>query len=278
MPSDPRGPDRRLRFPLRARARLPQAHAHATATALRSHRERGRPVRLPGVRRQCAGARKSPGAQRGAGLDRKTHQPDRSQRRAHIFSWARSTWICRCRAMPSAAHCGMQRLHSRLSRRAPSSGLIGSMPGDAFPISPSSCKASIPVEFRRAIGNRDLRLRRLPARLPVEQIRAPTSRGGLRPRHGLDRTRTRRAFCLEQAEFLENSRQRDTAHRLRAVVAQYRGRARQCAEPRPSCIEALREPARAYPRLWCASTSLGPRTARPLVPSLTRGALVSAAR
>ena len=79
-----------------------------------------------------------------------------------------------------------------------------------------------------------LRLRRLPARLPVEQVRARGGRARLqgraqRARPGL----ARRALRMDEGGVRgAPRRQRHPPHRLRAMAAQYRGRAWQRAAQR----------------------------------------------
>ena len=114
--------------------------------------------------------------------------------RARISSWARSTPTCRCRSTPPRrAHCGTcTRVHRRLpdrrdrravrARRAP----LHLLPHDRAAGQHSRGAAAADRQPR-------LRLRRLPARLPVEPLRAgrgakPTSR----VRNGLDDADARR--------------------------------------------------------------------------------------
>jgi ferredoxin len=72
-----------------------------------------------------------------------------------------------------------------------------------------------------------VRLRRLPARLPVEQVRLTQRRTGFRGEKRPRRLEPGRAFFLERAGFSgADGRQRDLPHRIRALVEEYRRGAR----------------------------------------------------
>ena len=98
-----------------------------------------------------------------------------------------------------------------------------------------------PGRIPRGDGQPHLRLRRLPARLPVEPLREVSGGTRLsrapRPR----RAAARRPVPLERGGIPgAHRRQRDPPHRLRALAAQRRRRARQCAARRAEVIAALR--------------------------------------
>ena len=164
----------RVRLPLRARPRLPQGHARAAAAARRRASGRGRRLRPPRLHRQRAGAR---GRARGEGrarLARQAHAAAVARRAARGSSWARSTPTCRCPSTPPVSdalrhlHALPRHLSDRRDRRARTSSTRGA----ASRISPSSSRAAFPEPLRPLIGNRDLRLRRLPARVSLEPLRA----------------------------------------------------------------------------------------------------------
>ena len=82
-------------------------------------------------------------------------------------------------------------------------------------------KGSIPEDLAAADRQSRLRLRRLPARLPMEQVRASRGRGRFR---GAQRPRRRRPGHVVRLDVgrvrAAHGRQRDPAHRLRALAAQ----------------------------------------------------------
>ena len=113
---------------------------------------------------------------------------------------------------------------------------------------------AIPVELRAADRQPRLRLRRLPAGLPVEQVRAGGAGGRLRR---AQRARSRdagRPVRLERRGVPRaGTGSADPAHRLRTLAAQHRGRARQrfdvAVGDRAHCVRAS-----IIRRRWCAST------------------------
>jgi epoxyqueuosine reductase len=113
---------------------------------------------------------------------------------------------------------------------------------------PSPCAAD---------GQPHLRLRRLPAGLPVEPLRAPDARGDFAPRHGLDRATLVELFAWEESEFeerLAGSPIRRIGHeRWLRNIAVALGNA-------PRSDGRAQRPAltrRTIPQQWCASTSPG---------------------
>ena len=112
---------------------------------------------------------------------------------------------------------------------------------------------AIPEELRAAHGQPHLRLRRLPAGVPVEQVREGRQRSRLR---GAQRPRlrgARRSLRLDRGGIQPALRGLgDPAHRPRAVAAQHRGGAGQRADRPPSWRRWNR--AATIRRSWCAST------------------------
>ena len=118
-------------------------------------------------------------------------------------------------------------------------------------------RTAIPIEFRKAHGQPHLRLRRLPAGLPLEQVRA--RRRGERL-HAAPRSGRRGAGGAVRMERRGISgahrRERDPAHRVRVLAAKHRRRARQCADDAGSRCKRSRRGATTR-RRSCASTCSG---------------------
>ena len=102
-----------------------------------------------------------------------------------------------------------------------------------------------------------LRLRRLPAGVPVEQLRAGGGAPGLQgaPRTGCAAPRD--AVLLDaRAVRGPDRRFGDPSHRPRTLAAQHRGGARQCADERRGAARARSSTPRTT-RRWCANTCTG---------------------
>ena len=207
----------RLHLALRPGTRLPQAHAPAAAEALRPHCRGDRTVRLSGLRRQRAGAGEGARAQRGLGLDRQAHQPDRSQRRARISFSARSMWMSSCPPTPpSTAHCGT------------CSACIPACPtGRHRRAVPAGCPALHLLSHHRARRARFRSSCAAPSAIastgattassscPWNKFARPAAEKDFAVRHGLDRAALVALFAWSEAEFLEKTeRQRHPPHRL----------------------------------------------------------------
>ena len=228
---DPRRPTSRA---TRSAATTTRCCARGSQKLADAHRRRGRPVRLSRVHRQRAGARSR--ARREGG--------PRLARQAHAAAHARSRLVllprrdlhrpaAADRRRPTADHCGTcTALHRRLPDAARSSRPTSSTRGAASPISRSSSTAAIPEALRPLIGNRvygcdDCQLACPWNRFAQADARSGFRRGAPRPRR---RRAGRRCSRGREAEFdARMRRQRDPPHRLRALAAQPRGRARQRA-------------------------------------------------
>ena len=255
-------PDAGHGLAVRARPRLSQGAALAAAAAGRraGRRRSGRSaIASSPIRRRCSKS---------------------SWRRAAASAGAASTrW--RCRAMParcsssarstststlppSAAGRRALRQLQRLHRHLPDASDRRAVPARcaALHLVPDD-RASGADSGRAAAADRQphLRLRRLPARLPVEQVRAAFARCPTSTRATASTPR-RCSSCGRGARpsSCAHRRQRDPPHRLRALAAQPRGRrsAMRCAPAATRSIAvALAGAARGGERRWCASTSTG---------------------
>jgi hypothetical protein len=231
----------------------------ALAAARRPARRRGRALRLPRLRRQRAGAREGARAQRRARLDRQAHQPDPRDDGSWFFLGEIYTDLPlpvdapAPRTAAAAAPAFPPARPARSSRRTE--------------LDARRCISYLTIELRgadprgAAPGARQphLRLRRLPARLPMEQVRAG-SRRRTRLRHP---PRPRRA-ALAEPVGVDRKRVRgrtggfrDPPHRPRVAGcatspsrSATRRAHRQCWR---RCVAA------GSPRHWCANTWLGAR-------------------
>jgi hypothetical protein len=160
-----------LRLTLRTGARLSQAHARPTRQTGQTHRSGTGPVNTaPLWIARRFGARA--GGERGARLDRQKHHADQRQGRVVVFSGRdlhRYPFTRRSTAGDGALWqlpCLPRYLPHRCFHRPLGAGCAQS----AFPTSPSSTTASHPGIAAPEHGQPHLRLRRLPNRLPLEQI------------------------------------------------------------------------------------------------------------
>src|SRR5258708_5455765 len=225
-----RGSRKRLRLALRAGTRLPQGAARQAAGARRSHDAGARALPLSCLHRQRAGD---------GSLARGGERPGLA-RQAHTAALAR----CRFSVLPGRALCEPRPGEGRECHRALRNlrALHRHLPdaGDRRPL-PARCTALHLVSHHRAPrhdsrgtasahGQPDLRLRRLPARVSLEQVRERQRGSGFRraqrPRFG----GASRSLRVERGRIQSALRRlRDPAHRARTVAAQHRCRAWECA-------------------------------------------------
>ncbi len=215
-------------------------------------------VRLPRVRRQRAGARERAGAQCGPGLDRQAHQPDRARCRLVVLPRARSSPTCRCRWTHRPARTAAAAAPA--SRPAPpgrSWRPIGSMPGAASPTSPSSSTVRSRWSCARPSATASTAAMTASWCARGTSLRAPPPTRTSRCATAWMPPRLTELFrWSEVAVRGAHARLGDLPHRLRALVAQHRGGARQCAALGAGAGRAARTRRRTLPR-WCASTCTG---------------------
>ena len=245
-----------LRRALRARPRLPQGAARPAAAALRSHRGRGRAVRLPRLHRLGAGDGSRARRARGAGLARQAHAAARAATRARWFFLGEIYCDLPLPVdAPETEHCGTCR---RCIDVCPTQAIVGPYQLDA-----RRCISYLTIEHKGADprgaaaphGQPRLWLRRLPARVPWNSF-AQARRGSRtsRARNGLDAATLVELFAWTEDDFDERLRgSRDPPHRLRALAAQPRGRPRQRAGARRRSSRRC-VPAWTIPRRWSGST------------------------
>ena len=191
-----------------------------------------RPVRLSRLRRQRAGAGEGAGPQCRPRLDRQAHQPASRATPARGSSSGRSSPTCRCRrTQPASAHCGT--LHAPASR--PVRPRRSSAP---YRLDARRCisyltiehHSAIPLELRPAIGNRIYGCDDCQLVCPWNKFARAASHPDFKVRHGLDAARLTDALRLDGGAVRgAHAGVGDLSHRLRALVAQHRGGARQCA-------------------------------------------------
>ena len=100
---------------------------------------------------------------------------------------------------------------------------------------------SIPGALRPLIGNRVYGCDDCQLACPWNRFAQPTAEPDFAVRNGLDDATLVDLFAWSENDFNDAPRrQRDPAHRLRAVAAQPRGRAGQRGDHRPRVVAALR--------------------------------------
>ena len=153
---------------------------------------------------------------------------------------------------PSTAHCGTC---SACMPACPTGAIVAPYRLDArrcISYLTIELAGSIPLEFRRAIGNRIYGCDDCQLVCPWNKFARPTAEKDFAVRHGLDHAQLVELFAWSEAEFLEkHPRQRHPPHRLRALAAQHRRRARQradlagadrvAAQPRAAPLALVRE-------------------------------------
>ena len=220
-----RRPRTRLRLALRARPRLPQGAARAARAARRPHRRArwGRSaIACSPTARRCWRSR-SP---RKAGLGWRGKHTLLLTREAGSYFFLGEIYTDLPLPVTPPVDDALRHLHAlhrRVSRPAPSSRPTSSTRGAASPTSPSSS----PAHSRAAApAHRQprLRLRRLPARVPVEPVRASRRARPISPRCATASTTPLWSSCSRGRRRSSTAApERDPAHRLRALAAQHRG-------------------------------------------------------
>ncbi len=118
-------------------------------------------------------------------------------------------------------------------------------------------RTAIPVEFRKALGNRIYGCDDCQLVCPWNKFARFAAESDFTPRHGLGRRETGRAVRVERrAVSGAHRRQRYSPHRLRMLGEEHRGRARQRSDDAMRSCRAL-ESRRDDRRRWCASTCSG---------------------
>jgi epoxyqueuosine reductase len=241
-------------------ARLSQGAAPAAAASGRPAGGRGGPAGPPRVHRFGAGAGSGTGhaAPAWAGVA-STRWPWHA-RRGRCSSWARSSSTWRCRRMSRPARtAAVQRLH----RRLPHAGHRRALPAGRAALHQlpdhRTCRRHRPGTAP-AHRQPHLRLRRLPARLPLEQVRAaqprcPTSTNA----QGLADATLLRCGHWSEADFLQRTEgspiRRIGWTRWRRNLAVALGNAWRATGMRP-WRRRCAKPGHGLTR-WCASTSTG---------------------
>ena len=249
----------RVRRALRARPRLPQGAAQparaARASASRTTSARSVIACSPTARRCSKSRSRRSRASAGAASTRCCSRATW----ARIFSWARSTPICRCRSRRAVtAHCGtLHRVHRRVPDRRDRRA-VRARRAALHLVSDDRAEGQHSRGAAAADRQSRVRLRRLPARVPVESTArvprpTPISRRAQRSR----RRGAIALFAWTEAEFLSNAEgsaiRRIGYERWSRNVAVGAG---QCADADPAILSGVAARA-TIRRRSCASTSRG---------------------
>ena len=229
-----RRPDAGLRLPLCARARLPQGDSSAARPRWRDRLAAA--VGADGYRAFTDSApvlEKALARDAGLGwIGKHTNLLDR-----HAGSWFFLGEIFTDLPLPvdapATAHCGSC---TACIDVCPTRAIVAPYELDArrcISYLTIELDGPIPEEFRAAIGNRIYGCDDCQLVCPWNRYAQLAAEPDFPPRHGLDGPQLTVLFGWTEAEFLDaHGRQRDPPHRLRALAAQRRGRARQCARRR----------------------------------------------
>ena len=214
---------------------------------------------LPRVHRQRARAGESAGARRRPRLDRQAHQPDRPARRLLVLP--RRDLHRPAAAGRRAGEIALRQLHG-LHRRLPDAGHRRALRARCAPLHLLPDDRARRVRSRRSSAPRSATASTAATTASwcapgtgMRKVTAePDFRAAARPRRAKP---GRRCSAGARSSFsTRDGRQRDSTHRLRALAAQRRGGARQCAADAGGrrCTRIARATTRAS---WCASTCAG---------------------
>jgi len=218
----------RVGFGLCARPGLSQGAPPAPAAARGCACQRGRAVRPSRVHRFRTGARGRARDPQRSRLARQAHAGARSRRRLHVLS--RRDLPRRRDAGDAADERALRQLHRVPRHLSDACDRRSAAPRCAPLHLVSDHRAPRADPGRAAACDRQshLRLRRLPARVPVESLRAAQPAARLRRARRVRRSDLARAVAVGRGRVpCAHRRQRDPPHRPRALAAQRRRRTRQ---------------------------------------------------
>ena len=166
---------------------------------------RGGTLRPSRFHRQRAGSGKGAGAQCRPGLDRQAHQSDRPRRRLIFFSGRDLPGSRIARRAVEHAHCGTC---SACIPACPTGAIVAPYRLDArrcISYLTIELAGAIPVEFRRAIGNRIYGCDDCQLACPWNKFARPTAESDFAVRHGLDHAQLAALFSWSETQFLERT-------------------------------------------------------------------------